>query len=138
MARWNRRWMIGAKKADSKWEKKLAEGCLKGVPFHSDKLDYVVHHTYEPDFIVEDSHRVIYIEAKGRFRESSEASKYKWVRESFFRQDKLQELVFLFMDPFKPMPHAKKRKDGTKQSHAEWAERNGFRYFTEETIHEIL
>jgi hypothetical protein len=32
------------------------------------------------------------------------------------------------------MPAAKRRKDGTKRSHAEWAEANGFRWFSEETI----
>ena len=32
------------------------------------------------------------------------------------------------------MPQAKKRKDGTKRSHAEWAETNGFRWFTEQTF----
>ena len=32
------------------------------------------------------------------------------------------------------MPQAKKRKDGTKRSHAEWAETNGFRWFTEQTL----
>ena len=32
------------------------------------------------------------------------------------------------------MPGAKRRKDGTKRSHAEWANANGFRWFSEETI----
>ena len=32
------------------------------------------------------------------------------------------------------MPQAKKRKDGTKRSHKEWAEANDFRWFSEETI----
>jgi len=27
-------------------------------------------------------------------------------------------------------PGAKRRKDGTKRSHAEWAERNNFRWFS--------
>ena len=28
------------------------------------------------------------------------------------------------------MPQAKRRKDGTKRSHGEWAEANGFRWFS--------
>ena len=31
-------------------------------------------------------------------------------------------------------PGAKRRKDGTKRSHAEWATANGFRWFSEDTI----
>jgi len=35
------------------------------------------------------------------------------------------------------MPQAKRRKDGTKRSHAEWAESHGFRWFSEETLPDI-
>jgi hypothetical protein len=44
------------------------------------------------------------------------------------------ELVFLFANPSAPMPGAKRRKDGTKRSHAEWAGVNGFRWFSEDSI----
>ena len=44
------------------------------------------------------------------------------------------ELVFLFANPSAPMSGAKRRKDGTKRSHAEWAWSNGFRWFSEESI----
>jgi len=33
-----------------------------------------------------------------------------------------------------PMPGAGKRKDGTKLTHKEWAELNGFRWFTLNTL----
>jgi len=46
------------------------------------------------------------------------------------------ELVFLFQKPFSPMPGATKRKDGTKRTHAEWAEANNFKWYTEETLPE--
>jgi len=42
--------------------------------------------------------------------------------------------VFLFSNPSAPMPSAKLRKDGTKRSHAEWAEKNGFRWFSEDSL----
>ena len=138
MAKWrqNRRWMAGAAKADSKWEGKLRDTVLKDAEYHPEKIPYTIEHKYEPDFMIgKFSESVIFIEAKGRFRDSAEASKYKWVRESLNNNE---ELVFLFHTPHKPMPHAKARKDGTKQTHAEWAERNGFRWFDEETIKEIL
>ena len=34
------------------------------------------------------------------------------------------------------MPGAKKRKDGTKRTHAEWAEANEFKWYSEETLPE--
>ena len=46
------------------------------------------------------------------------------------------ELVFLFANPASPMPGAKRRKDGTKRSHAEWANKNKFTWYTEETLPE--
>jgi hypothetical protein len=133
----NRRWMVGARKADSKWEKSLAEGVLNRCEFQDKRfqIDYSIPHVYNPDFAAIVPGKVILIEAKGRFRESAEARKYKHVRENL--PDRY-ELVFLFQRPQTPMPHAKKRKDGTKQTHAEWADRNGFKWYTEDTIKEIL
>jgi len=75
--------------------------------------------------------KIIYLEAKGRFWDYAEYSKYKWVRE-YLPED--CELVFLFSDPYAPMPQAKKRKDGTKRSHAEWAEKNKFRWFDRDNL----
>ena len=43
-------------------------------------------------------------------------------------------LVFLFSNPSAPMPAAKKRKDGTKRSHAEWAEKNKFRWYSVDSL----
>jgi hypothetical protein len=122
---------------DSKWEKKLALGVLRGVPFHQDSISYTVSHTYTPDFVIDKpSGKVLYVEAKGRFRTSSEAAKYIWVRGELTPE--YEELIFLFYKPETPMPNSKIRKDGTKLTHGEWAEKNGFRYFTEKTIKEVL
>ena len=44
------------------------------------------------------------------------------------------ELVFLFAEPTAPMPQAKRRKDGTKRTHSEWAEANGFRWYSSHSI----
>ncbi|UCD07947.1 MAG: hypothetical protein JSW41_04600 [Candidatus Aenigmatarchaeota archaeon] len=40
-----------------------------------------------------------------------------------------EELIFIFSDANKPMPNAKKRKDGTRHTHGEWATKNEFRFY---------
>ncbi len=127
-----RRWVAGVTKADSKWEQKLRDTIFKELDWQGEKVEYVIQHKYTPDFVKGD----ILIETKGRFRESAEARKYKHIREALEGTGK--ELVFVFYKPDTPMPHAKKRKDGTKQTHAEWAERNGFKWFTEHNIGEYI
>ena len=114
---------------DSKWEYLLHQGVLKSWDHHTDKIPYIVQHNYEPDFIKDK----VLIEAKGRFWDHAEYSKYIWIRK--FLPDTM-ELVFLFQKPYSPMPGAKKRKDGTKRTHAEWAEANNFKWYTEETLPE--
>ncbi len=126
----NRRWMVGARAADSKWEGKLRDTIFKDWVHQAEKIEYTIPHNYTPDFELNG----ILIESKGRFREPAEASKYKHIRDAL--TDK--ELVFVFYNPNTPMPFAKKRKDGTKQSHSEWAEKNGFRWYTEETVKELF
>lgn len=132
---------------DSKLEYSLHTNELKDLEYHpTEKINYEVPSTYEPDFITEVSKKpsgtgskTILIEVKGRFRTSSEARKYRYIRESLEAEDvftpkqeeasKEKELIFLFQDAAKPMPFANKRKDGTKQTHGEWADRHGFRYY---------
>ena len=116
---------------DSKFEKELHQGPLKHCHYHEGpKIDYVVCSYYEPDFTYED----YIIEAKGRFRDRKEAAKYIAVREQLI----FQELVFVFYNPKTPMPGAQKRKNGTKLTHGEWADINGFRWFTKETVKELF
>lgn len=114
---------------DSVWEYKLHKGALSSWNHHADKVPYVVSHTYEPDFEKDK----ILIEAKGRFWDHAEYSKYIWIRKAL---PATMELIFLFQRPYAPMPGAKKRKDGTKRTHAEWAEANNFTWYTEETLPE--
>ena len=113
----------------------MHEDVLKSWQHHGDRVHYSIEHDYEPDFVKSFSEFVgsstILLEAKGRFWDFAEYSKYKWVKKALPEN---VELVFLFFNPNAPMPQAKKRKDGTKRSHAEWAETNGFRWFTEETL----
>ena len=116
---------------DSKWEYNLHQGILKGWEHHGDTVEYIVEHKYHPDFIKVFGGKTILLEAKGRFWDYQEYNKYTWVRKALPNNT---ELVFLFSEPYSPMPQAKKRKDGTKRSHAEWAEKNNFRWYSEDTL----
>lgn len=124
--------MAGAAKAHSAWEGKLRDTIFKDLEWQGDKVHYVIPHTYTPDFVKGN----LLIEAKGRFRDSAEARKYKHIRDSLEGTGK--ELIFVLYSPNTAMPHAKARKDGTKQTHSEWCERNHFKWYTEETIKLLL
>ena len=117
---------------DSRWEYDIHKSILKKWEHHkSEVIQYTVTHTYEPDFVKTIGRKVILLEAKGRFWDYAEYSKYVWIRKSL---PKHVELVFLFQKPYSPMPQTKKRKDGTKRTHAEWAEKNNFKWYSEETL----
>ena len=68
---------------DSKFEKELEKGVLSHCEFHpKEKVEYVVPKKYSPDFKWTDSKGFTYlIEAKGRFEDNYESSKYKHIRE---------------------------------------------------------
>ena len=124
--------------ADSKWELKLREGVLKELRYHPCKIAYTrpaTQHTYEPDWSLDKGNKTYYIEAKGRFVDKAEWTKYLCVRECLGPNE---ELVFLFMRPNTPMPGAKRRKDGTIRTHAEWAEKEDFRWFSEQNINLLI
>ena len=115
---------------DSLLEQNLHQNELADYGHHPDKVNYVVGHTYEPDFVHED-YKNILIEVKGRFRDPQEAAKYRHIRDC--NPDK--EIIFIFQKPETPMPFAKIRKKcGTKNTHGEWATKNKFRWFTRETF----
>ena len=117
---------------DSWFEYDMHRLYLQGCKFHEGKIEYTQVKQYEPDFVfVTDKGFKIYIETKGRFRDSTESRKYKDVRDGL---SKNEELVFLFQNPNTPMPFAKKRRDGTKLTHGEWAAKEGFRYFDQYTL----
>lgn len=94
----------------------------KGVDFL-----YAVPHRYIPDFVKKGKP---ILEFKGRFRSPAEATKYVWVRES----NPTIEIVFVFEKPDVPFPFSKKRKNGTRMTHREWAEKNNFQWYTLSTI----
>lgn len=114
--------------ARSKFEVDLKKK-LKGCDYEPCRYDYTWEAQYVPDFVPRKEPNVL-IEAKGRFRTRAESRKYQAVQQC----NPDIEIVFVFMNPRVPMPGARKRKDGTKLTHAEWAESNNFRWFTLGTL----
>lgn len=102
---------------------------------HPSRITYTQVKEYEPDFcFVQDDSWTIYVEVKGRFRDRAEARKYVDVKASL---SPFEELIFIFQDPKKPMPNARRRKDGTIYTHGEWAEKHGFEYYSMETLNDV-
>ena len=119
------------KKFDSKFEKE-AYALMKGCEYHpQQKIYYTIPRTYEPDFVYKTKSKTIWIEAKGRFRTSDEARKYVYIAKTLSPKE---ELVFLFQRANTPMPGSRRRKDGTRYTMEEWAEKHEFRWYTLETI----
>ena len=78
---------------DSKWEYNLHNSVLKNWKHHTDKINYTVEHTYEPDFTKTINNIEYLLEAKGRFWDYNEYNKYVWIRKTLKPN---QELIFLF------------------------------------------
>lgn len=116
---------------DSKLEYSLHQNELKGYDHHPEKLTYTIEHTYEPDFVDPDEPNIV-IEVKGRARDRAELMKYVHIQ----RCNPDVEIVFILEKHNVPVPFAKKRRDGTKQTHEDFLEKYGFRYFHRDTIPE--
>lgn len=119
---------------DSKLEQRLHTGVLADAQHHGAKVPYVWEHTYEPDFILDNAGLQTLVECKGYFMDRDDCTKYVWVRKSLPEHARL---VFCFENPHKAIHFQAKRKDGSKMTHAEWAEKNGFLWFDEQTISEV-
>jgi len=116
---------------DSKWEANLHETILQDWKHHYDSIKYIIKKDYAVDYAKTIEDKTILLEAKGRFWDHAEYSKYIWIRKALPSN---MELVFLFQKPFSPMPGATVRKNGTKRTHAEWAETNNFTWYSEDTL----
>jgi uncharacterized protein YueI len=99
-----------------------------GVPYEYEphSLSYKVERQYIPDLLVNGR---LYVELKGFFRQDSQR-KMKAVKS----QHPTLDIRFLFQRASSPVHGAKKRKDGTKMTCAEWAERYGFEWAEGEEI----
>ena len=91
--------------------------------YEPDKLPYTVQRNYIPDLRIGE----MYVEVKGYFRQKAQR-KMRNVKEQHPEKD----IRFLFQRLDSPVQGAKKRKDGTKMTCAEWAERHNFKYAEKE------
>lgn len=80
--------------------------------FESASFPYILEHTYNPDFEMID--HGFFIETKGRLDRYSKAKMI-----AVKKQHPDLDIRFVFMYPHKKIA-------GTKQTHAQWADRNGF------------
>jgi hypothetical protein len=91
----------------------------RGVPYmyEPDKIAYYVERHYIPDLKI----GTMFVELKGYFRQDAQR-KMKAVK----AQHPELDIRFVFQKADATIQGAKKRKDGTKMTCSEWAERNGF------------
>jgi len=109
-------------------ERVISDLNVRDVPYmyEPEKLAYYVERHYVPDLKV----GAMYVELKGYFRQDAQR-KMKAVK----AQHPELDIRFVFQNANATIQGAKKRKDGSKMTCAEWAERNGFVY-SEGTIPE--
>ena len=118
---------------DSDFERRLMEHpdykdvCTE-AGFHQDKIDYIVEHTYTPDWTVvsqspDGGTDYVYYEAKGFHKDPP--SKYLWIRKVLPPN---AELRFIFQNGKTFMPNSRRRKDGTRANMVEWATKHGFKF----------
>ena len=115
---------------DSLTEQRLHQGAFRDAEFHTQKINYCIEHKYEPDFVItKDDGIKFIIEVKGYFQDASECQKYTWIKK-YLKDDEI--LVMVFEKPHKEIHFKAKRKDSTKMTHAEWAEKQGIMWLSEE------
>ena len=95
-------------------ERKIWECLPKGSQYESDKLKYVVEHTYNPDFKLPNG---IFIEGKGRFL-SADRAKHLHIKE----QHPEVKVYFLFGNASNTLTKS------SKTTYAEWCDKYGFEY----------
>lgn len=122
---------IPVKGYDSTFEYDLHREVLVHWEHHISQIPYHVERTYHPDFTRVLNGITYYVEAKGRMWTNDEAAKYVWVQRSLRKDEKL---ILIFADPHLPMPGSRKRKNGSRRSHAEWADGNGITWYTPYTF----
>ena len=117
------------KKTHSKYrsglEKAFAQA-TKGWQHEPFKVPYRIHANYLPDFVHEGAS--IMVECKGFFR-TGDTQKYKAIRDSL---DEPWEMVFVLSDP------NKKVRKGGKMTMGQWCDKEGFHWFTMDTIEELI
>lgn len=108
-------------KARSGFEGRVANNELpRGAQYETDKLPYIKHHKYIPDFTLPNG---IFVEAKGYFI-ASDRTKLLAVRD----QNPGVEIRILFQDASKFI------SKGSKTTYGEWATKHGFTWAQGERV----
>lgn len=108
---------------------------MKGCKYEPEQFTYFVEREYTPDWVNKQGN--VWFEAKAYFRTHDDARRYRFIAEQL--AEKGIQLVFVFKDPNKPMPGARKRKRcGTKYSVTEWADNQGIAWCTPDTVKQYL
>lgn len=89
-------------------------------------IPYVIERSYKPDF-VNDEAKII-VECKGFFK-AGDLQKYKSVRDCL---PEGYELVFVLYD------QNKRVRKGSKLTMGDWCTKEGLKFYTIETMHELL
>jgi len=105
----------------NKFESAVGEQ-LKGWQYEPCKYPYIIKANYIPDFVKGS----MLVECKGFFR-NGDTRKYISIRDSLPQN----ELVFVLTNP------NKKVRKGSKITMGEWCDKEGFRWFTMETLQEL-
>ncbi len=95
-------------------EKKAWDMMPKDTTYETDKIKYLVEHTYNPDFTIRPN---TYIETKGRFL-SADRAKHLYIKE----QHPEVKVYFLFGNA------ENKLTKSSKTSYADWCTKYGFEY----------
>ena len=120
------------KKYRSTFEERIHKHLLPHCKYEPFRMSYPINtvREYIPDLVDED--RKIMWELKGYFRERQEASKYFPIIEEAKKRG--YRFIFIFQNPHSRMPGVRTRKDGTKQTMSEWADRNGLEWFSHRNV----
>jgi len=84
--------------------------------YEKNKLEYIVKHTYTPDFCLAPN---MYVETKGRFT-GADRNKHLAVRQ----QNPKVKVLFVFQNP--KLTLSKK----SKTTYADWCDKNGFKWLS--------
>ena len=120
------------KKYRNKFEEQTALVLGELCKYEPCRIPYVTHRHYIPDFVGGN----FIIECKGFFR-VGDVQKYKAIRDSLNEERDRRgsigyELVFVLPNP------RKKLRKGSKMNMSEWCEKEGFRWFTVDTIRNVF
>ena len=99
-----------------------------GFSYEPTSIPYNVPRMYTPDFVFDEGSFTVYVECKGYFR-AGDTQKYKAISKSL---SWTEELVFVLMKP------NQKVSKTTKLTMSEWCDKHSIKWYTIETLPELI